>query len=250
MTAITQAHRRMRTWCQAFTDALYPPACLLCHARVEGGEALWCEACRHGMPSQHPPVCGRCGAGLRGAFDARLICASCRRHPPAFEMARAPFVYESRVREAIHAFKYRGRHRIGRWLAEAMAVTARHTLPLAGLRAVVAVPMHPLKQRLKGANPAVDLAATVAHGLGLPYTPDLLRRRRWTPTQTRLNAAQRFRNVRDAFRAHLPRVMDGTDGAVLLIDDVLTSGATAHACALALREAGISRVVVLTAARA
>lgn len=237
---VRRAGRRLRS-------LLYPPACLLCRQPLDADRAPFCDACRADMSPPQPPLCLRCGLGVRGAYDALAICPSCRRRPPAFDRACAPFAYESRVREAIHAFKYHGHHRIGRWLAAEMAATAERSLPLNELRAVVAVPMHPLKRRLKGANPAEDLARALAETLRLPHQSALLRRRRWTPTQTRLRPSQRFRNVRDAFA---PGRSHPADGAVLLVDDVLTSGATAHACALALRASGARAVFVLTAARA
>ena len=235
-----RASRRVR-------NLVYPPACLLCRRSLDTDQALFCEACQDAMSPPQPPLCQRCGLGVRGAYDALATCPSCRRRPPAFDRACAPFAYASRVREAIHAFKYHGHHRIGRWLADAMAATAERSLPLERLDAVVAVPMHPLKQRLKGTNPAEELARGLAETLRLPHHPSLLRRRRWTTTQTRLKPSQRFRNVRDAFA---PGRATRADGAVLLVDDVLTSGATAHACALALRAAGARAVFVLTAARA
>lgn len=127
-----------------------------------------------------------------------------------------------------------------------MRQTAAAAFPLQTVGAVVPVPLHWLKQRCKGGNPAEVLAQAVARGLGLPYHPTALIRIRWTPTQTRLTPHQRARNVQDAFRAR-PGQLTGT---VLLIDDVFTTGATAQACAAALRAAGATRVFVLAAARA
>ena len=111
---------------------------------------------------------------------------------------------------------------------------------------VLSVPLHWIKRWLKGVNPAGQLAVTVARSLKKPYAPCALRRRRWTATQTRLRWRERFRNVDQAFAARKQFV---TDKTVLLIDDVLTSGATANACARALKRAGAKRVFVLTAAR-
>jgi len=149
------------------------------------------------------------------------------------------------VREAIHAFKYQGRRRIGFWLAAKMARTATRDLPVTEIDRIFPVPMHWLKLRLKGVNPAALLAQAVAKSLKLSCDLKLLQRTRWTPSQTRLGVRERFRNVRGSVQA---RQRGNSPPAVLLVDDVLTSGATAHACALALREAGVKRVFVLTAA--
>jgi len=233
----------------ALTNLLYPPACLLCRAALPPslrGDRPLCNNCAEDMPRCGPPVCLRCGVDLPGAFDAVVECSACRRIPQAFEMARAPWRYRGPVEQAIRQFKYHRQWRIGRWLAEDMATTARRSLPLHEVDAVVPVPLHWLKRRLRGFAPTEDLAEAVSGLLGKPYLPTALRRTRWTGTQTRLRWQERFRNVREAFTA---RNRDVRERVVLLIDDVLTSGATVNACARALKEAGARRVFVLTAAR-
>ena len=110
---------------------------------------------------------------------------------------------------------------------------------------VTAVPLHWLKRRVRGADPVGSLGRQIAAQLGKPWRPHVLARIRWTATQTRLDVAQRRRTVEDAFRAR-PREI--AERAVLLIDDIVTSGATSHACTLALRQAGASKVYVLAAA--
>lgn len=197
------------------------------------------------MPRAHPPVCQRCGQGLPGAYDALALCRLCQRQLPAFDQAGAPFRYAGAVRDAVHAFKYQGHRRLGLWLADAMAEFAQPPARMASYDLIVPVPMHWFKQRVKGFNPAEGLAQAVGARVRQRCTRTALRRTRWTATQTRLTRTQRARNVRGAFRAR-PNAVHGRH--VLLIDDVLTTGATAHACALALREAGASSVSVLTAA--
>lgn len=142
--------------------------------------------------------------------------------------------------------KYHHRWRIGAWLAQGMIQTAGSAFPLGEIDAVLPVPMHWLKRRLKGFNPSADLARCVAQGLHKPYEPKALARARWTTTQTRLSWHRRFRNVEEAFVARSASTRSRT---LLLVDDVHTSGATAHACAAALKRAGAHRVLLLTAAR-
>jgi ComF family protein len=150
------------------------------------------------------------------------------------------------MRDAVRQFKYHRRWRIGRWLAGEMASAARRDFPLEELDAVVPVPPHWLKRHVRGFNPSGELAHAIAGALGKPCLPAALRRTRWTKTQTRLSSSARARNVRGAFAAS-PALAGGR--TFLLIDDVLTSGATADACAGALKAAGAERVFVLTAAR-
>ncbi len=196
------------------------------------------------MSRNSPPVCTQCGLGLSGAFDAKLLCTGCRRKPPAFDMARAPWCYRGPVQQAIQQFKYNHCWRLTDWLVQGMARSALTDLPMEQIDFVVPVPMHWLKKRLKGFDHTVFLARSVARILNKPFAPQLLQSIRWTKSQTRLGFTHRFRNVRGKFRARsVPHSIP------LLVDDVLTSGATAHACAKALKEAGARQVFVITAAR-
>jgi len=240
---------------KSIANLLYPPACLVCHRPLRAdtdearapdhAEALLCAPCRAGVEPLMPPLCRHCGLSLSGAYDADMECRECRSRPFAFAQARAAFVYRSTVREAIHAFKYHERHRLGRWLATAMAQTARAAWPPSTIDVVVPVPMHRLKRWMKGFNPAATLAEQVAATLDRPYRPAELVRTRWTRSQTRLAPRQRLRNVAGAFRS---RANDVDGATVLLVDDVFTTGATIHACATALRDVGAHTVLALTAA--
>lgn len=201
------------------------------------------------MPRLLPPSCTRCGVGLPGAYDAQVICISCQRRPPIFERACAPFVYAQAASEALRAFKYQGRHRLGSWLAVHMARSAQRVLPLANVSAIVPVPLHWVKRRLRRLDPPFFLAQALAKALARPYVP-LLRRIRWTTTQTTLSPSARVRNVKGAFAVQMaPQEFNLFSKGVLLVDDVMTSGATANACAQTLREAGIQPVYIVTAAR-
>ena len=233
----------------AFANLLYPPACLLCRAPLPDGDpvaGIFCDGCRHRMPRIDPPVCSRCGLGLRGAFDAQWLCSACRTTPLAFDMARSPWWYDGPAQEAIRQFKYSRRWRIGQHLAQDMAAIARSSLPLDTVDAVLPIPRHWLKSRLAGFHPSAYLARAVAQSLNKPYEPRALHQTRWTATQTRLRGRQRFHNVHRAFTATDALV---AQRSLLLVDDVLTSGATANACARTLKEAGAQRVFLLTAAR-
>lgn len=235
---------------RALTNLFYPPTCPLCHARPADPPRSPrhgpCEACCRAMPRNGPPACRRCGMALRGAFDAALQCRTCRRRPRAFERAHAPFRYAGTARMALRRFKYGRRQHLGRWLADRMTRTAQTEFPLQDISLILPVPLHWLKRRLRGWNPAEFLADEVARSLEKPCQPHALRRRRWTAAQTRLSRRRRLGNVQAAFTARPALVRDRD---ILLIDDVLTSGATADACARTLRTAGARRVFVLAAAR-
>lgn len=227
-------------------NLLYPPACTLCHRAIPRADTLLCDACRADLVPLRTPLCAACGQTLSGAFDLAASCGACRRRPPAFEAARAPWLYRGPMPRAIQAFKYRGRWRVGRWLASEMAHTARERMPVEEIDAILPVPLHWLKRWVKGWNPAEDLAVQVARAVRKPLARGALRRVRWTKSQTRLQGRARRRNVAHAFVA-AERLVAGR--TLLLVDDVLTTGATAEACAAALTRAGARRVFVLTAAR-
>ena len=203
-------------------DVLFPPVCTLCRDR---------------LPGAPEPVCARCRVSLESL--------ACRAPLPLGAHARAAFRYEGTARQALLCFKYHDRHRLGPWLSARMAEAVPQDRPWTEIDLVTAVPLHWLKRRLRGADPVGSLGRSVAARLGKPWRPAALTRRRWTTTQTRLTPAQRQRNVARAFRA---RPHDVSGRSVLLIDDILTTGATSQACAHALRQAGAARVLVLTAA--
>lgn len=209
----------------SLASLLYPPACLLCRAPLLEAVTALCRHCQFGMQGQAPPVCRLPGLGV----------------------AAAPLSYTPMVRDAVHAFKYDHHLKVGAWLAQQMIRTARVSFPVPSISAVAPVPMHWLKRRVKGHDPAAWLAHQVAGALALPHHPALLHRQRWTPSQTRLSSARRQRNVRGAFCLG-GALREGS--AVLLVDDVLTSGATAGECARTLKAAGAGDIFILTAARA
>jgi ComF family protein len=157
------------------------------------------------------------------------------------DRARAIGSYEGALRAIVHALKYEGRRSLARPLADLMK--HRGAEVLAGSDCLVPVPLHPTRRRARGFNQALDLA----RHLGVPVRK-ALRRVRATPTQTGLPAAQRHRNVRDAF-ALAPRAPSLSGATVVLVDDVSTTGATLEACARVLKAAGAREVRALLAAR-
>jgi ComF family protein len=156
--------------------------------------------------------------------------------------------YGDLAREAIHAFKFGGRRTLADPLGDLLAGLGLSALPGAAPDVLVPVPLHPCRARERGYNQALLLARRLERAWGVPVAVDALRRAVATQPQADLDAAARRRNVRDAFAVHSPELVAGRH--VLLVDDVLTTGATAGECAMSLRRAGAATVGVLTVARA
>lgn len=222
------------------------PSCAACdHSLVRPLESPVCPACWQAIRRLSPPLCAQCGDALNAWRDPEPRCARCRRQPPVFSLARSAGGYEGALRTIVHAFKYQRRRVLATPLA-AMMLRAGADL-LAGADAVVPVPLHIYRSFERGFNQADDLC----RGLGLPVWR-VLRRTRHGPPQAGLPAARRHRNVRDAFALRRWSAAQGRlrNAAVVLVDDVMTTGATVNACASVLMEAGVRSVGVLTVARA
>ena len=224
---------------------LLAPSCAACGELLDAPTAgPICVACWTGIVPITPPVCDRCGDPLptwRVHSLSLAVCARCRRRASAVDRARTVGEYTGALRTIVHALKYDARRSLARPLAALMR--QRGALLFDGAVCAVPVPLHASRRRHRGFNQSADLAGH----LGVPVV-HALRRIRATATQAALPAAQRHRNVRDAFAATRgARALAGA--TVLLVDDVSTTGATLDACARALKKAGVSEVRALTAAR-
>ncbi|MGB0671970.1 MAG: double zinc ribbon domain-containing protein [Rhodospirillales bacterium] len=227
-------------------DWLLPPRCPACGAEVQGGGDL-CGDCYPKMTFLDEPLCQCCGLPFPYETGLKGVCGACARQQPRFQRARAALVYDDASRGMILALKHADRTDLVPAFARWMARAGRPLLAEADL--ILPVPLHWSRLMGRRFNQSAELARALSRMARRPFCPGLLRRKRRTRPQGHLSRRGRIRNVAGAF--HLaPGAAGRIQGKrVLLIDDVLTTGATAESCAKVLLRGGAAAVDVLTLAR-
>jgi len=230
-------------------DLMLPPRCGLCGDDLAVDAAL-CLDCWRSLTFVTEPLCRVCGRPfeLRPAGDA--VCGDCLARPPIFDRARSAVIYDAVSRSLILSFKHADRLTLAPLFASWLRVAGAPLLRDADL--LVPVPLHPWRLLARRYNQAAILCRETGRYTGTPVVDDVLVRTRRTSSQGRMTAPQRARNVRGAFaiRNNCDGKAEAINGRrVLLVDDVLTTGATVSACARVLKRSGATAVDVLTLAR-
>ncbi|NCD23116.1 MAG: ComF family protein [Spartobacteria bacterium] len=233
----------------ALLDMLFSRVCEECGAVLaedEPGSLCW--DCRARVRFVQVPFCERCGDPVPGTIGGPYECAGCRGLRPAFDWARSAVRYEGPAKACIRRFKYQA----GIWLQEELVgwlAALWRTCPaeVRSVDFVAGIPLYPRRERERGYNQAALLAEGLAERVGIPFRRGLLGRTKPTATQTHLTAVQRVHNVKGVFSVRRPGDVRGA--RIALVDDVMTTGATANECARALKAAGAAAVMVLTVAR-
>src|SRR5437016_5360407 len=231
----------------ALVSLLYPPVCTICGANIRAGAYL-CDHCEGKAIRIVAPFCQKCTEPFEGAITGAFTCANCAHRTFHYDAAVAAYRSRGIVREIIHDFKYGRqiylRHLVARWLCAAFD---DERLRGRKFDIIVPVPLHPTRQRERGFNQASLLAELLTARVSVPCKP-VLKRIRYTTTQTALDRAERMENLHNAFRLRRNANVRGL--RVLLIDDVLTTGSTLSECARILKRSGAISVYAATAARA
>ncbi|QDT67755.1 DNA utilization protein GntX [Planctomycetes bacterium MalM25] len=231
----------------ALLDVAFPPGCVACAAGTADAPADrrdFCEGCWDDLPRFNEPVCTRCSTPLAAADRDDPDCPACRREVWAFDATIALGAYDGLLRRLVLATKRRAGEPIAEALGRGLARQVAAITPDDAL--IAPIPQHWRRRLLRRADGVAALAGALAERSGRPLARPLVRHRA-TPRQTRIAPSGRAANVRGAFSVPRPERVAGR--TILLVDDVLTTGATCHAAAMALQKAGAERVVAVVAAR-
>jgi ComF family protein len=248
----------------AVVSILFPAGCRLCESVLTRASRVpICEACLASFVRLEGRICEICGDIPEASFPTegpptepgshgepeRIVCPACQTRKYAFDRARSYARYETKLIRAIVTLKFERIEPLGVWFAKRLTeVVERQPESLTAVDVVVPVPLHGQREKERGYNQADLIARPLARQLGLPYRAVLLMRTRPRPDKQILTLNERWESVRGAFATRPGSQVDNL--RVLLVDDVMTTGATLDACARALRDAGAKSVIGLTVARA
>lgn len=245
VVAAQRTGRVAAAFARGLVDLVYPPHCLACGAATGSPNGL-CAPCWRGLSFIERPYCERIGLPFERDLGPGLLSPEAIAHPPAFRRGRAAVVFDDGpARTLVHRLKYGDRHEVATLMGRCMARAAHDVT--ADRPTLLPMPLHRARLWRRQFNQAGLLADEVARATGLPCDPFLLHRVKPTSSQVGMSRAKRAANVQGAFR--VPPGVGVRDRAVLLVDDVLTTGATANAAARALQRAGAASVDLLVFAR-
>ncbi|MBI3601952.1 MAG: ComF family protein [Candidatus Omnitrophica bacterium] len=237
----------LQDFLQGIKELVFPDNCLLCrHYLNSRHQQQLCPACLDAIRPNTPPFCLKCSRHLAG-FNADGLCSSCIKTMYCFDAAWGACLYEDPLPVLVHAFKYHGKTSLRKTLSQLMITFIEtYHIPLESFDMVLPIPLHPTRYRERGFNQAELLSQAISGHYELVHRTDILTRWKFTPSQTTGGAKQRWTNVSGAFRIN--HSLNVADKSVLIVDDLLTTAATAHAASSALKEAGAAYVGVLTLA--
>jgi ComF family protein len=235
----------------AFLEGLFPRACIFCEASRDGGGEFLCELCEQEIAFIDPPFCDGCGVPADISYEypsENFECALCRKNSYFFDRARSLGSYDAALKQLIRHFKFRSQPGVMQDISPLMVdYFNRRDDSWAGFY-VSPVPLHFRRMKTRTFDQSFLLAREVARILGLPFANGLLRRVKDTESQSQKNRSERADNIKGAFQVDRPDRVAGLD--ILLVDDVLTTGATTSEAAKVLKRCGARRIDVFTLARA
>ena len=217
---------------------LFPARCPLCGCVLTGKEQYVCAGCREKLPFITDPYCLRCGRPIRD--ETKEYCPQCEKVSRQFDEGRCTFRYEGALRDALLDMKFKNRREYIPFFAAAMASRNRAYLQRNHFDMIIPVPLHPRKKAERGFDQCALIGRELSEQTGIPLRCGILKRVRYTSPQKTLNARERSINLEGAFAVNEGTLPPGA--RVLLIDDILTTGATLSECSRVLKKSGAGKV--------
>ena len=240
---------RFNAFLNRLVNFFYPKSCLICRNSLENNaiENLLCLNCWQIINKNTAPCCAICGRQIRDKHLIKRVCLACQRQSFYFDRALSPCVYEGVIREVIHKYKYQGKYYLSSVLEKLLIeFIYQQKISMELFDLVIPIPLHKIKLREREFNQSELLARRIAQEFSLSVSADNLWRKHNRLPQIELMPDQRWKNVKDCFALRYPQQVK--DKNILLIDDVLTTGATCSEAAALLKNAGAVSVFVLTVA--
>jgi len=228
---------------QRFCDFIAPPHCLVCRMMI-GESGSLCSSCWNALRFIEGPCCPRLGIPFPYDPGPGQVSAAALADPPPWHQARSAVAYDDAAKPIVHALKYRDRHESASLMTRLMSRAGAQILAEADL--VIPVPLHPLRLWRRRFNQAALIAQRLCVNRPEAFQPLVLRRMRSTRPQVGLDHEARRKNVRGAFVVEERNRIRIAGRRIVLVDDVMTTGATASACTLALQKAGAASIDILT----
>ena len=236
----------LRSLIQGFGDLVYPPFCYVCRSALDIFErpSYLCSFCQESIQWNRTPACPRCSRYL-GPVPKNCICTSCQKQKHHFDFAWSACLYEEPLRGLIHQFKFHQQTILRKPLSQLMIqFIEKRGLDIDQFDIILPIPLHAAKYRERGYNQAELLAVPLAQKYDKMILVSLLKRVRNTPSQTSLSRKNRFTNVQGSFKINARININNKN--ILIIDDLLTTGATASEASLCLKTHGAAKVGILT----
>ncbi len=228
---------------------IYPNICQFCEKEIATTkEGYVCKRCKNNIKHIEPPFCERCGKPFSGSITVRFICADCKISKIYFDHARSAVEYEGIIKKAVHLYKYRSALWIEPMLADILITTVQKDLNPDEWDSIIPVPLHFVKYYERGFNQAERLSNFISKATKIPVNKKVLKRIKYTETQTTRDRTKRSENVKNAF-AVKDKIGWLKGKKIILIDDVMTTGSTVNECSRMLRRAGVAKIDVWTFAR-
>lgn len=229
---------------EGVTDIFFPKRCAICDRVLPISARHICSACEKNLTYTGEQYCLKCGKAVNEEEEYCEICR--RREKTAYESGRVAFLYDAAMRESIGKFKYHGRKEYAAFYAEQIDQECHEWIKLAAPEALIPVPIHRERRRIRGYNQAEVLAKELGRRMEIPVWNGFLIRKKNTLPQKGLSKTERIKNVKQAFSiAESAQKLYKVPNCVILIDDIYTTGSTIEACAEVLKREGVGKVFFL-----